>query len=150
MSQPRAKFLYKYEEEPFSVRRKEFWPLAESGKVLDSLIPKLCHEADGLILQVCVVLCHCCCCCCCCCCSAIKSEHSGRSDGIIPAAAPHAPERRSDMLKLKCSSCVQGYDDEYVNGTCHELLKWKFAHMNSVDFLLLFEEGTAHAACHHR
>ena len=58
MSQPRAKFLYKYEEEPFSVRRKEFWPLAESGKVLDSLIPKLCHEADGLILQVCSACMH--------------------------------------------------------------------------------------------
>ena len=64
MSQPRAKFLYKYEEEPFSVRRKEFWPLAESGKVLDSLIPKLCHEADGLILQVCILSCRCHCCCC--------------------------------------------------------------------------------------
>ena len=34
-----------------------------------------------------------------------------------------------------------------MNGTCHELLKWKFAHMNSVDFLLLMEEGAAHAAC---
>ena len=42
--------------------------------------------------------------------------------------------RRDDAL-------VQGADDPYVNGTCQELLKWKFAHMNSVDFLLLIESG---------
>jgi len=30
----------------------------------------------------------------------------------------------------------QGYEDAYKPGTCEELLKWKFAHLNSVDFLL--------------
>ncbi|EFN54818.1 hypothetical protein CHLNCDRAFT_24090 [Chlorella variabilis] len=30
----------------------------------------------------------------------------------------------------------QGAQDRYVPGTCPELLKWKFAHMNSVDFRL--------------
>ena len=31
---------------------------------------------------------------------------------------------------------LQGADAPYIVGTCHELLKWKFAHLNSVDFLL--------------
>lgn len=30
----------------------------------------------------------------------------------------------------------QATQDPYVPGTCHELLKWKFAHLNSVDFRL--------------
>ncbi|KAK9842283.1 hypothetical protein WJX81_004542 [Elliptochloris bilobata] len=29
----------------------------------------------------------------------------------------------------------QGYEDHYKPGTCEELLKWKFAHLNSVDFM---------------
>ena len=37
----------------------------------------------------------------------------------------------------RSSGCErQGYEDEYKPGTCEELLKWKFAHLNSVDFLL--------------
>ena len=35
---------------------------------------------------------------------------------------------------------MQGYEDDYVTGTCRELLKWKFAHLNSVDFLLQLDE----------
>ena len=31
---------------------------------------------------------------------------------------------------------MQGAEDAYKVGTCEELLKWKFAHLNSVDFLL--------------
>ncbi len=42
---------YKYQEEPFSVRRKDFWPLCHANKVLQ-MISQLSHEADGLILQV--------------------------------------------------------------------------------------------------
>ncbi|KAK9804496.1 hypothetical protein WJX73_010638 [Symbiochloris irregularis] len=80
MGSPAAKFLYLYDEEPFHVRVKEFWPMTAADKVLNNFIPKLSHESDGLILQ--------------------------------------------------------GWDDPYITGTCKELLKWKFAHLNSVDFQL--------------
>ncbi|GLC40885.1 hypothetical protein PLESTB_000012700 [Pleodorina starrii] len=43
---------------------------------------------------------------------------------------PHNIGHESDGLIL------QGYEDPYVVGTCERLYKWKFAHMNSVDFLL--------------
>ncbi|MCL7039703.1 hypothetical protein MKW94_014887, partial [Papaver nudicaule] len=70
---------YEYELEPFRVRRKNFWLLSTITKLLRSFIPKLSHEADGLIFQ--------------------------------------------------------GWDDPYVPRTHEGLLKWKFAEMNSVDFL---------------
>lgn len=75
------KLRYDYSKEIFRFRRKMFWPLSASKKIIDDFIPRqLTHEADGLILQ------------------------------------PH--------------------DDPYAPLTCQELLKWKFAHMNSVDFKL--------------
>ncbi|KAL7092623.1 hypothetical protein ACP275_12G174900 [Erythranthe tilingii] len=42
---------YKYELEPFRVRRKSFWLLSTVTKLLKEFIPKLSHEADGLIFQ---------------------------------------------------------------------------------------------------
>lgn len=75
--------LYCYDMEAFRVRRKDFWMLSAVGKVLKDFIPRLSHEADGLIFQ--------------------------------------------------------GWDDAYVPRTHDGLLKWKYAHMNSVDFL--FEVG---------
>ncbi|KAJ4834759.1 hypothetical protein Tsubulata_012596 [Turnera subulata] len=74
---------YRYDLEPFRVRRKDFWLLSTVNKLLKEFIPKLSHEADGLIFQ--------------------------------------------------------GWDDPYVPRTHEGLLKWKYAHMNSVDFL--FEVG---------
>ncbi|XP_075638066.1 uncharacterized protein LOC142610201 [Castanea sativa] len=70
---------YRYDLEPFRVRRKDFWLLSTVTKVLKEFIPKLSHESDGLIFQ--------------------------------------------------------GWDDPYIPRTHEGLLKWKFAHMNSVDFL---------------
>lgn len=52
MASSKAKFVYLYDEEPFRVRQKDFWPLSQADKVLHKFIPALSHESDGLILQV--------------------------------------------------------------------------------------------------
>ncbi|KAL1330927.1 hypothetical protein HN51_048165 [Arachis hypogaea] len=70
---------YRYDLEPFRVRRKDFWLLSTVSKLLKEFIKKLSHEADGLIFQ--------------------------------------------------------GWDDPYVPRTHEGLLKWKYAELNSVDFL---------------
>lgn len=44
--------FYRYNEEPFRLRRKDFWPLPQASKLLKDFIPNLCHESDGLIFQV--------------------------------------------------------------------------------------------------
>jgi len=72
--------VYDYQAEPFSVRRKDFWMLCTTEKLLRKFMPMLCHDSDGLIFQ--------------------------------------------------------GWDDPYVPRTHEGLLKWKYAHMNSVDFTL--------------
>ncbi|KAK0607754.1 hypothetical protein LWI29_020055 [Acer saccharum] len=74
---------YRYDLEPFRVRRKDFWLLSTINKLLSEFIPRLSHDADGLIFQ--------------------------------------------------------GWDDPYVPRTHEGLLKWKYASLNSVDFL--FEGG---------
>lgn len=45
------KFYYRYDWEPFRVRRKDFWLLSAVTKVLKDFIPKLSHDSDGLIFQ---------------------------------------------------------------------------------------------------
>lgn len=70
---------YRYDLEPFRVRRKDFWLLSTVTKLLKEFIPRLSHDADGLVFQ--------------------------------------------------------GWDDPYVPRTHEGLLKWKYANMNSVDFL---------------
>ena len=90
---PRGAFLaeagksgaYDFSREPFSLRRKDFTPLAGTAKFVNDFIPQLTHECDGLIFQ---------------------------------------PSRAA-----------------YENGTMQTLLKWKFTHLNSVDFLLKVERG---------
>ncbi|XP_051114210.1 uncharacterized protein LOC127239890 isoform X2 [Andrographis paniculata] len=42
---------YRYDLEPFRVRRKDFWLLSTVTKLLQDFIPKLSHAADGLIFQ---------------------------------------------------------------------------------------------------
>ncbi|CAH9147760.1 unnamed protein product [Cuscuta epithymum] len=42
---------YRYDLEPFRVRRKEFWLLSTVTKLLKGFIPKLSHAADGLVFQ---------------------------------------------------------------------------------------------------
>ncbi|KAG1330825.1 hypothetical protein COCNU_02G007930 [Cocos nucifera] len=43
--------IYRFDMEPFSVRRKDFWLLSTVVKLLKEFIPKLSHAADGLIFQ---------------------------------------------------------------------------------------------------
>ncbi|XP_004514944.1 uncharacterized protein [Cicer arietinum] len=74
---------YRYDLEPFRVRRKDFWLLSTVTKLLKEFIKRLSHEADGLIFQ--------------------------------------------------------GWDDPYVPRTHEGLLKWKYAYLNSVDFLFEIE-----------
>ncbi|GMH26022.1 hypothetical protein Nepgr_027865 [Nepenthes gracilis] len=45
------KLYYRYDQEPFRVRRKDFWPLSTVAKLVKEFIPNLSHEADGLIFQ---------------------------------------------------------------------------------------------------
>ncbi|CAI9098387.1 OLC1v1035024C1 [Oldenlandia corymbosa var. corymbosa] len=85
---------YRYELEPFRVRRKDFWPLSTVNKLLKEFIPKLSHDADGLIFQ--------------------------------------------------------GWDDPYVPRTHEGLLKWKYASMNSVDFLFEVVDNRHHLYLHER
>ncbi|PRQ19266.1 putative mRNA (guanine-N(7)-)-methyltransferase [Rosa chinensis] len=42
---------YRYDLEPFTVRRKGFWLLSTVEKLLKDFIPKLSHDADGVIFQ---------------------------------------------------------------------------------------------------
>ncbi|KAL3622822.1 hypothetical protein CASFOL_033430 [Castilleja foliolosa] len=42
---------YRYDLEPFRVRRKDFWMLSTVTKLLKGFIPKLSHDADGLVFQ---------------------------------------------------------------------------------------------------
>lgn len=42
---------YRYELEPFRVRRKDFWLLSTVTKIFQELFPNLTHKADGLIFQ---------------------------------------------------------------------------------------------------
>ena len=71
---------YRYVLESSRMWRKDFWLISTVPKILKEFIPRLSHEADGLIFQ-------------------------GRDDLYIP--------------------CTRG-----------GLLKWKYAEMNSVDFLI--------------
>ncbi|KAL3142910.1 hypothetical protein ABBQ38_003198 [Trebouxia sp. C0009 RCD-2024] len=80
--QQRFRNHYLYQQEPFSMRRKQFWPIDRAEYLMNTFIPeKVSHEADGLILQ------------------------------------PWVGER-----------------SHYIPNTCEEVLKWKYAHLNSVDF----------------
>ncbi|KAL6519455.1 hypothetical protein OROGR_018775 [Orobanche gracilis] len=42
---------YRYDLEPFRVRRKDFWLLSTVTKLLKGFIPNLSHAADGLVFQ---------------------------------------------------------------------------------------------------
>ncbi|KAL6780541.1 MRCE1 [Auxenochlorella protothecoides x Auxenochlorella symbiontica] len=62
-----------------------------------------------------------------------------QADKLLHDFIPNQVSHESDGLIL------QGYEDAYVPGTCQELLKWKFAHLNSVDFRLRWDPKTSTA-----
>lgn len=47
-----GRFIYDPALEVSAVRKKDFHPLTKAEDLLMKLIPQLCHESDGLILQV--------------------------------------------------------------------------------------------------
>ncbi|EIE27392.1 hypothetical protein COCSUDRAFT_34803 [Coccomyxa subellipsoidea C-169] len=66
-----------------------------------------------------------------------------RMSTLLDQFIPSLPHEADGLI-------FQGYDEEYVAGTDFNLLKWKFAHLNSVDFRLrstaagarvVFDEG---------
>ena len=57
------------------------------------------------------------------------------SETILTTLIPKRLCHESDGL------IFQGWEDPYVPLTHHDLLKWKYAHLNSVDFRMDWEEG---------
>jgi mRNA-capping enzyme len=50
-SEAGPKKSYQIDRELFSIRLKQFYPLAQTKELLEKFIPSLCHESDGLIFQ---------------------------------------------------------------------------------------------------
>lgn len=61
---------------------------------------------------------------------------------ILPLPPPSEPTFNCNLynnMLVLCCACflpMQPYDDPYIIRTFHHLLKWKFSHLNSVDFKL--------------
>ena len=106
------------------VRRKDFWMLSTTEKILHKFIPQLCHEADGLILQVIIsfILQFC----------LVHTFQFSLWRCLVFISHGFAWSVESSTLLF----ILQGWDDPYVPRTHEGLLKWKYAHMNSVDFML--------------
>ncbi|GFZ02233.1 mRNA capping enzyme family protein [Actinidia rufa] len=128
---------YRYDLEPFRVRRKDFWLLSTVTKLLKEFIPRLSHEADGLIFQVLYNAMI----------SLRVSEVSDASSNIFSSRKSifglrftFSVSENSSLLEILSSSVFQGWDDPYVPRTHEGLLKWKYAEMNSVDFLFEYHE----------
>ncbi|KAG6745234.1 hypothetical protein POTOM_051880 [Populus tomentosa] len=106
---------YRYDLEPFRVRRKGFWLLSTVTKLLKECIPKLSHDADGLIFQ-------------------------GTRMAFRTFCTTHPLEIMLFIVlfhfeqEITHDLMCQGCDDPYVPRTHEGLLKWKYPEMNSVDF----------------
>lgn len=100
--------------------------LSTTGKLLHNFIPKLSHEADGLIFQVSCFL---------------WTWLSNLVSGFAPITllvsyGGFGKFQLRGHWFLLLYNLFQGWEDPYVPRTHEGLLKWKYAHMNSVDFVL--------------
>lgn len=108
-----SKNMINKSREPFSVRQKDFWDIGKSRSLLSpKFAASLSHEPDGLIFQPSIMV-------------------IGRLFGCQTIEI--------FFFQLFILQILLNFQP-YTPGPCPDVLKWKPAHMNSVDFKLKIAE----------